>query len=87
MSREGHKDGVGFAGLKLNELMAKVAVAHEFAKDECTNLVVIAVGDQPTHTSGQNALGGIVQVTDDLEGILGKISYTIQELNDYDRGW
>lgn len=82
-----HHQGVGFAGLQVEELQAVIAHAKEKLENEVMGLIVTAVGDPARTESGQNALafaGGLVdRLTEDM-GICEQIK---AELNRYAGGF
>lgn len=86
MSNE-HHEGVGFAGLQVEELQAIIAQAKEKLENEVLGLIVTAVGEPARTEAGANALAFASGLVDRLEEAIGICEATKAELNRYAGGF
>jgi len=86
MSRQEHQDGVGFAGLEVQELQNLLAAAKG-KQQEVLGLVVVAVGENPVVESAQNATAFTAALGDQLDEMAGICEQIKAELNRYAGGF
>jgi hypothetical protein len=86
MSRDGHVQAVGFAGLQIEELENMLLAVKE-KQQECLGLVATAVGEQPVVESARNALEFTAALDDRLGELVGMCESIKAELNRYGGGF
>lgn len=84
--RDSHFEGVGFAGLAVEELQAVIMVAREH-QQTALGLIFVAVGHNPVVDSAQNATAYAAAIGDQLADLIGMCEQLKAELNRYGGGF
>lgn len=86
MTRDSHFEGVGFAGIAVQELQNVIAVARE-QQQQVLGMVIAAVGESPVVDSAQNAVSYAAAIGDQLDDLAGVCEHLKAELNRYSGGF
>lgn len=86
MSNE-HHEGVGFAGLEVEELQGIIAAAKDKLENTVLGLIVTAVGEPARTEAGANALAFASGLVDRLTEDMGICEAVKAELNRYAGGF
>lgn len=86
-SRDDHQQAVGFAGLKIRELINRIHEAREFTENEVVPIVMDAAGANPASTAAQNAVGLMAHISETLQELCGVGENGIEQMNEYSQGF